>query len=174
MGVPRFFAELIKKYPIHFWKDNVSVDYFFIDFNGTIYTAFANVKKEVKDYTKLSIASLERKIINEIVKLTKRLVCDVVKPNKLLYISIDGPAPRAKMVQQRSRRYKSAIMNREVDNMLRSKYGMEKIDEIWDPSSNAAPGTQFMKKLSDTIKNKIDKNFFNPGHKIEIIMSDNN
>ena len=33
---------------------------------------------------------------------------------------------------------------------------IDKIDEIWDASSNAAPGTLFMKKLSDTIKYKID------------------
>ena len=31
-----------------------------------------------------------------------------------------------------------------------------------------------MKKLSDTIKSKIDNNYFYPGHPIEIILSDSN
>ena len=42
-------------------------------------------------------------IFDKILQLLK-----IVKPTKLLYIAIDGPAPKAKLNQQRMRRFKSA------------------------------------------------------------------
>ncbi len=46
----------------------------------------------------------KEEIIKNIMNYMDRIVTQIVKPKKLLYVAVDGVAPRAKMNQQRSRR----------------------------------------------------------------------
>lgn len=78
----------------------------------------------------------------------------------LFYIAIsDGVAPRAKMNQQRSRRFKTAKENAEKDEVareVRAKWESEgrivpPIVEQWD-SNVITPGTPFLQKVSDGLK----------------------
>ena len=72
----------------------------------------------------------------------------IVKPQKLIFMAIDGVAPRAKMNQQRARRFKSA---REAEEAV--KKAEERGDPLPDPSTRfdsncITPGTPFMARLS--------------------------
>ena len=88
-----------------------------------------------------------------------------IRPRKLLYLAIDGVAPRAKMNQQRSRRFRTAqevrqrnAIIQELKESMGDAYGGEIDDEEeenkqgeWD-SNVITPGTAFMHKLSDFLR----------------------
>ena len=88
------------------------------------------------------------KILFEITRLI-----DYTEVSELLYIAIDGIAPKGKMKQQRMRRHKSE---------LERKYSKEK---RWNTNA-ISPGTFFMKRLNTELKKYIQE------FKIKIILSD--
>lgn len=89
----------------------------------------------------------------------------MVNPRKLIFFSIDGVAPRAKINQQRRRRFRtgkeileSMRLKREVAQDLLNK-GMQVPDTLiqsnrWD-SNVITPGTDFMDIVSDEIRKYI-------------------
>jgi 5'-3' exonuclease len=87
----------------------------------------------------------------------------------LVYIAIDGPAPRGKMIQQRHRRYRK-IMEKEYLKNLKQLNGIFE-EEPWD-TSNITPGTKFMLKLSNALKNAAKEGLFSSHAKIDVILSD--
>lgn len=178
MGVPTLFKKIIdNKYykNIHRGIKNgqTNADYFFMDYNGIVYNAYENIKKDIEknDYTKDKIEEL---VLEEVVSCTKALICDVIKPKKLTYIALDGPAPRAKMVQQRSRRFK-AVMEKNFMKDLNEKFKMNESKVIWDRSANISPGTEFMEKLSNRIiKAMKEKTFQQHNKDMKIIFNNGN
>ncbi len=72
-----------------------------------------------------------------------RIVTQIVKPQKLLYVAVDGVAPRAKMNQQRSRRFRSAKDAREAREEAARKGIVVDEETIFD-SNCITPGTEFM------------------------------
>jgi len=158
MGIPSFFRTIIQKNPSLLSGASSftnSIDYFFIDFNSIIYHSFHQLQKQYSSQLQQSIdpsiikEQMENQLIESIINTLSHLVNDIVKPKVYAYISIDGVAPRAKMVQQRSRRYKSV----QWKELLRKKEVELQIQPSieWDPSPNISPGTIFMKKLQRSI-----------------------
>lgn len=121
MGVPGFHRWASQQVPkmCRPCTDEVrKVDHMYLDFNAVVHrciTAWAGVAGEERLFA----------LVEAYVQLLLQLVC----PTALLYIALDGVAPRAKMNQQRSRRFRDE-----------GQLG------LFDRNS-VTPGTEFMARL---------------------------
>lgn len=81
---------------------------------------------------------------------------DIIKPKEVFYMAIDGVAPRAKMNQQRARRFRTAY---EAEENLRKavSQGLDIPKEDPFDSNAITPGTEFMAKLTTNLKYFIHK-----------------
>eukprot|EP00658_Telonema_sp_P-2_P049190 TRINITY_DN37406_c0_g1_i1.p1 TRINITY_DN37406_c0_g1~~TRINITY_DN37406_c0_g1_i1.p1 ORF type:complete len:441 (-),score=106.52 TRINITY_DN37406_c0_g1_i1:54-1376(-) len=106
-----------------------------------------------------------------------------VRPRKLLYMAIDGVAPRAKMNQQRSRRFRSAQEAQELEeeaDRLRDEWAKEGRSMPSAPANKAfdsnviTPGTPFMMQLGEYLRSFIQRKItYDPGWKnIQVVLSD--
>ena len=183
MGIPKFFKWITNKYDLII-NEVKNIDNLYLDANCLIHPCcrkivnnnkhlvknhnnlyqnnINNIKNDVNLYSKLEIKMFEE-IIEYIVKLYK-----FSKPKNILYVSIDGVAPRAKMEQQRIRRYRTYKEKQIVDSIY-IKYNQD-IESYWDTNA-ITPGTTFMLKLS----NYLQKNLIQikeQNNNITIILSD--
>ncbi|KAJ5490895.1 5'-3' exoribonuclease 2 [Penicillium diatomitis] len=96
----------------------------------------------------------EQEMMLEIFKYTDRVV-NMVRPRKLLMIAIDGVAPRAKMNQQRARRFRSAQEARENDEKK------EELQKLLDRQQTKKSGDEVMRE--EVIQKTWDSNVITPG-----------
>ncbi|KAF6831678.1 GTPase-activator protein for Ras-like GTPase [Colletotrichum plurivorum] len=107
----------------------------------------------------------EEEMMLEVFRYTDRVV-NMVRPRKLLMIAVDGVAPRAKMNQQRSRRFRSAqeAQQKEEDKqellkLLKQQNGgtvsddtLESVTKKAFDSNSITPGTPFMDILAASLR----------------------
>jgi 5'-3' exoribonuclease 1 len=79
-----------------------------------------------------------------------------IKPKKLFFMAIDGVAPRAKMNQQRARRFRTALDAEKAREKALAE-GKELPKEEPFDSNAITPGTPFMQKLTQQLKYFINK-----------------
>ncbi|KKA28672.1 hypothetical protein TD95_004753 [Thielaviopsis punctulata] len=105
----------------------------------------------------------EEEMMLEVFKYTDR-VLNMVRPRKLLMIAVDGVAPRAKMNQQRSRRFRAAqeakekaLEKAELLKSVQESGGNipasneEVVRKVFD-SNSITPGTPFMDILAASLR----------------------
>ena len=177
MGVPSLFISLVrnkayKNILTGIEPGNTNCDYLLLDFNALIYDAYKRVSGMIRGRN-INKITLEGNIIQELITHLQHLICDVIQPKKCTYFAIDGPAPRAKMVQQRSRRYKGIQKNLFIEQ-LRERLHLE-TEESWDASANIAPGTQFMERMTEELERVMkNKGFSRHNTGMEVVLSTSN
>ena len=158
MGVPAFFAWLLKKYKKNgfvFRKEKLenetiineinSIDYFLIDANCLIHPVCFKVIAENPNADDMD--KLENKMIQAVLAYLEKII-SYVNPVKGFYLAIDGVAPVAKIKQQRLRRFKSVADKLMWDN-IKKKHGKPVVSS-WNNNA-ITPGTDFMVKLHKKI-----------------------
>ncbi|KAG1926831.1 5'-3' exoribonuclease [Pimephales promelas] len=197
MGVPAFFRWLSRKYPsivVHCLEEKakeyngikipvdtskpnpneVEFDNLYLDMNGIIHPCtHPEDKPAPKNEDEMMVAIFE---------YIDRLF-NIVRPRRVLYMAIDGVAPRAKMNQQRSRRFRAS---KEGAELVEEKQKMreeviqrggylppEGVKERFD-SNCITPGTEFMDNLAKCLRYYISDRLTNdPGWRnITVFLSD--
>ena len=171
MGIPKYFRWVVKKYPDVLVSEATSstgirISTLYLDANCLIHPCVREtldeygptlLEEHFQDYrdNKYDMVNctgkyskLEKKMFENIVQYIYYL-CTFAKPTQLLFVAIDGIAPRAKMKQQRSRRYRSQ-KEKQLLRSLYAKHGTVRHRQ-WDTNA-ITPGTTFMLKLSDYLQ----------------------
>lgn len=147
-SVPKFFRWLSERYPAisQLIAENriPEFDNLYLDMNGIIHNC---THKDSDDATfRISEKEMFIRIFNYIEHLF-----GTIKPKKLFFMAIDGVAPRAKMNQQRSRRFRTALdAEKAREKAIREGVELPK-EEAFD-SNCITPGTEFMAKLTQHLK----------------------
>lgn len=150
MGIPFYFGEVIAKSPASrkFHTITSTLPYrcarILLDFNSIIHMCSAQVVAQSKS---IDVKHLQKEIFNCIAKYTLDII-GYTNPSEMVYIAIDGVAPRAKMTQQRKRRYLSAKRNTAIEEFKKT-HGIPFIK--WD-SNCITPGTDFMESLANFLE----------------------
>lgn len=124
-------------------------DNLYLDMNGIIHNCTHN------DSDSPTYRMTEEKMFIAIFNYIEHLF-GKIRPRKLFFMAIDGVAPRAKMNQQRARRFRTALdAEKAKERALRE--GVEMPTEDAFDSNCITPGTDFMAKLTRQLKYFINK-----------------
>ena len=170
MGVPSLFRTLVDKFEnIHYAHNNDTVDHLYLDYNCLIHYC----KSQFTPSDDSSQRDVEEELITEIIRYTSYIICNVVKPKKLAFISIDGQVPMGKIIKQRARRYKK-VQDDAYRKKIYEKYNVPLKEQF--NSNKITPGTQFMFKLGCRLRSFSKLGAFNKHTKkcFKIFISDAN
>eukprot|EP00178_Gracilaria_changii_P013512 TRINITY_DN381_c0_g1_i11.p1 TRINITY_DN381_c0_g1~~TRINITY_DN381_c0_g1_i11.p1 ORF type:complete len:598 (+),score=74.27 TRINITY_DN381_c0_g1_i11:104-1897(+) len=162
MGVPKFYRYISERYPLinASLRTNHAprIDNLYLDMNGIIHNCArftpGNGGIDTKRYhsaTPHGVKSMHQ-IFTDVFKYIDNII-SLLPPRRLLYMAIDGVAPRAKMNQQRSRRFRSAKERADEHQRLMAEDPLYAAADLDPFDSNCiTPGTHFMQQLTLALK----------------------
>ncbi|KAG0209900.1 hypothetical protein BGX28_009867 [Mortierella sp. GBA30] len=124
-------------------------DNLYLDMNGIIHNC--SLPNDTDAHFRLSEDKIFLAIFNYIDHLFLK-----IRPQKVFFMAVDGVAPRAKMNQQRSRRFRTAKDAEDAKRKAIAK-GEELPEEEQFDRNCITPGTPFMKRLSAQLEYFISK-----------------
>ncbi|KAL8804186.1 MAG: hypothetical protein Q9182_002728 [Xanthomendoza sp. 2 TL-2023] len=124
-------------------------DCLYLDMNGIIHNCTHS------DSDSPSFRMTEDKMFIQIFNYIEHLY-GKIRPKQLFFMAIDGVAPRAKMNQQRARRFRTAL-DAELAKEKAIREGVQLPAEDPFDSNCITPGTEFMAKLTRQLKYFISK-----------------
>ena len=162
MGIPSYFAHVLKAYPrvIKRLSHLPCINNLYLDCNGMIYDVVRQMQFRPEDQ-----AAYEAELLQRICESIDACIA-ILRPISSVFIAFDGVAPVAKLNQQRERRYKSWYLGemeaqrRRDHNKITQKGGqkggrVEPPKPAWNTSS-ITPGTKFMNALHDKLAEYYD------------------
>ena len=151
MGIPSYFYQIIRNHGDRFMGSKKRVSRLFLDLNCCIHGCKNRVLHKYQTEGIPVPPDFEDKIIEEVIQTILRF-CSVTSPSDLLWIAVDGVVPLAKMKQQRERRLNAINITNTIQD-IHIKYSRD-VPIRWD-SNAITPGTEFMFRLCDTIRDKM-------------------
>lgn len=146
MGIPKFYRYIAQRWPLASQQVNDNVipefDNMYLDMNSIVHMCtHANAE---------NVGHLDEDMAFQSIGNYIEHLFTIIKPKEVFFMAIDGVAPRAKMNQQRARRFRSA---KDAEDLRRkaAEKGMELDDDPFD-SNCITPGTPFMAKLTMFLK----------------------
>jgi 5'-3' exonuclease len=149
MGIPSYYHSIIKKRLDKCFSNNHIIDYLAIDFNCAIHGC---VKKVDKKFWKRGKKAIESEIIRQVIIYMDYLIQNA-SPQKGIGIFVDGPVHLGKMKQQRDRRFKKSIEEKERHN-IHQKHGQQ-LETVPFDTNAITPGTLFMENLCSSVRNHL-------------------
>ena len=148
MGIPRFSRWLIERYPLlltHSSDPVPPVDNLYIDMNNLIHLC-THHETPVNERT-IRVKDAAAEVCAAIQSLV-----GIARPRRRILLAVDGVAPRAKMNQQRQRRFRSVSERAEAREKAKGT-GRALLDDVdVFNSSCISPGTVFMAELSTLLQ----------------------
>jgi 5'-3' exonuclease len=147
MGIPSYFAHVLKKYPrvIKRLSELQCIHNLYLDCNGIIYDVVRQMQ-----YTPGNKDAYEAELLQRICDSIDACIA-ILRPSNRVFVAFDGVAPVAKLNQQRERRYKSWYLGEMEAQRRRTLVAkVEAPKPAWNTSA-ITPGTQFMRALHDKL-----------------------
>jgi 5'-3' exonuclease len=158
MGIPAFAKTITNKYPQIITNTIRSkCGRLFLDLNCAIHPVAQRAMQQYKNDK-----TYEQTVIQNVIQYIQTIV-SFVEPQQLMFVAIDGIPPRAKMHQQRKRRYMSSWRK----DVIAVRTGKNPFP--WDTNA-ITPGTRFMNDMSAILHDHFDK----ANYPFRVILRDSN